>query len=162
MKSRLARYLLFAIVGAIVALCFAIKPLVGFIAVLFLVALYAWRMQSIYQRLANRQQRPDGMEDKELQPAQVYYRRACKRWEQGEHAGAMSDFELAIADELCFAEVYYQYGMLLLETGNAIDAMVRLEQAINCANRDREPNMQVQATTTLNRLRHKFPQVARL
>jgi tetratricopeptide (TPR) repeat protein len=162
MKSRLAKYSLFIIIGAIVALCFAIKPLFGCIAVFLLASLYAWRVKAIYQRLANRQQQLDGMESQELQPVQVYYRRARQRWEQEDYLGAINDFELAIADEFCFAEVHYQYGMLLLETGNAIDAMVRLEQAINHAHRNQEHSIQEQASATLARLRHKFPQISQL
>ncbi len=162
MNSKFFRFLLFALVGIILAGCFAIKPLFGGLALLATVILYLFFMQTIYRRMTKQKQSPVDVDGQELAAAQVYYRRARQRWEQGNQAGAMSDFELAIAEEVCSAEIYYQYAMLLLETGNAIDGVVRLEQAINRARRNQEEDVQTQAAETLNRLRQKFPQLARL
>jgi hypothetical protein len=164
MKSKFFRFLLFAIVGIVLAGCFVIKPLFGSLALLLTVVLYLLFVQTLYRRMTNKKQLPIDVDvdGQELQPAQVYYRRARQRWEQSNHTGAMSDFELAIAEADCSAEVYYQYAMLLLETGNAIDGVVRLEQAIGQAHRNQEENIQTQAAKTLNRLRQKFPQLSGL
>jgi tetratricopeptide (TPR) repeat protein len=162
MNSKFFRFLLFILVGIVLAGCFAIKPLFGGLALLVTVTLYLLLMQTIYRRMTKQKELPVAVAGQELEPAQVYYRRARQRWEQGNQAGAMSDFELAIAEEVCSAEVYYQYAMLLLETGNAIDGVVRLEQAINQARYNQEEDIQTQATATLSRLRQKFPQLAGL
>jgi tetratricopeptide (TPR) repeat protein len=162
MNSKFFRFLLFTLVGIILAGCFAVKPLFGAIALLVTVILYLLLIQTIYHRMTQKKQLPVDVDAQALEPAQVYYRRARQRWEQGNQTGAMGDFELAIAEEVCSAEVYYQYAMLLLETGNAIDGVVRLEQAIDRARRNQEEDIQTQAAATLNRLRQKFPQLARL
>jgi tetratricopeptide (TPR) repeat protein len=163
MNSKFFRFFLFFLVGVILAGCFAIKPLFGVVALLIVATLYLLLVQTFYRRMTQKNQSlPVAVDGQELQPSEVYYRRARQRWEQGNHAGAMSDFELAIAEADCSAEVYYQYAMLLLETGNAIDGVMRLEQAINQARRNQEQSIQTQAAATLNRLRQKFPQLVSL
>lgn len=163
MNSKFFRFCLFFLVGIILAGFFAIKPLLGGITLLIVATIYLLFVQALYRRMIQQNQSlSGGVDGQELQPAQVYYRRARQRWEESNHTGAISDFELAIAEAECSAEIYYQYAMLLLETGNAIDGVVRLEQAISQAHRNQEESIQTQAAATLNRLHQKFPQLASL
>jgi tetratricopeptide (TPR) repeat protein len=160
MKSGLAKNVLFAVLGVIVAGVFAVKPLYGLALTILIGIGYGLWVQAIYRQLNQRQAPIDGLMPQELQPAQLYYKRGRNRWDQGNYAGALGDFERAIADPDCFPEVYYQYGLLLLETGNAIDALRRLEQAAAIAQRSHEPELCEQARHTIERLRAKFPQLA--
>jgi tetratricopeptide (TPR) repeat protein len=165
MKSRFFRFPIFALVGIAIALCFAVKPLYGGIALLGAVVLYGCMVQIFYRRMTRSSQLlvDEGMDALvELEPATVYARRAQKRWQDGNHAGAIADFELAIAEDVCSAETYYQYAMLLLETGNAIDGVARLEQAINRARSNGEADTQERAVTTLHRLHNQIPLLTRL
>jgi tetratricopeptide (TPR) repeat protein len=159
MKSGLAKNLLFAVLGVIVAVCFALKPLYGLALFIVLGIFYGWQVQAVYRRLNERKAPIEGLVPEELQPAQLYYKRAQIRLEKGDYPGALGDFERAIADENCLPEVYYQYGLLLLETGNAIDALRRLEEAADRARRSQETQLHEQALHTIARLRRKFPQL---
>jgi tetratricopeptide (TPR) repeat protein len=160
MKARFWRYPLFFVVGAAIALGFVFKPWYALGVLALFTGGYIWWVHRIYRRLAQRQQEVSaGIDSTDLQAHQLYYRRAQQQWEQGEYSGALGNFERAIADDHCPPEIYYQYGMLLLETGNPIDAMARLEQTVGLAYHHNDTTLHHQAMATIARLRKKFPQV---